>query len=121
MNPLVMSVVAGGGVLVLCFLLIVIGVPLYQNFWHPLARLRDTLSVGDPCESTLQSFERYVSTHPGPETSFNDSGIHQGATAEQQFADRQFGIYEIFFMDDLQLNITCDRAGRVSNILWIGD
>ena len=94
-----LATVVGAGLVAL-----VIGVPVHQNYFHPLAQLRREINVGDPCDIVALMFSRYYEQRrESREIHFHDGISHHDFRMSEVPAERHLSLYHWFFMDDLQL------------------
>lgn len=112
---------------VLCAPVAIIAYPFVHNYHlAPLARLSRRVHVGDDCAAASREFAAYYQR----QRAGGNRGVQHadGSTADNAAFDdvtpprRTLFLYDLGFMDDLQLTVICDAAGRrVERVFYVGD
>jgi hypothetical protein len=99
---------------------------IYNHHLAPLARLHKRVHAGDDCASTARAFAAFYQARRAEGN--DDVQLSDGFTDDTHAFDhlhprrRLLHLYDLAFMDDVQLTAICDASGaRVERVLYLGD
>ena len=95
---------------ILAIVVVVAAFPfLYNHYIFSLARLKNSISIGDEYPLVVKMFEEYQEKYG------IDAEIHMKIESSRLF------IYHVSVFDDCQLTVNFDNGQKVSNVQYIGD
>jgi len=96
-------------VLILLFIGFVLSPYIYNHYLFSLARLKNSISIGDDYSLISKKFENYQEKNTG------------NGELYVVIEKRKLFIYHVNIFDDCQLTVEFDLNGKVKNVFYIGD
>lgn len=98
-----------------------VGLIFYNHHLSPLAKLRESVAIGEDFESVSTRFKSYEQDHKGDEIQLNNGVVQNGNPEGMPAGTKFLHLYHWVFMDDLQLTVFFDRNNKVCKVAFIGD
>ena len=111
-------------ILVICLFAIAPTAYCYNEYIHPLGRLRSTICLGDSLQEVKRKCDAYYDRRiEGNETLTYVIELPHAARGvkNNEHAGGSIYLYDESVFDDVQLRVYFDESGEVVDVLFIGD